>query len=59
MFPPAWKNFGGVKTDIRCRVRGKLLEPVRGLYAAGEFAGTAGGAGGRHNGGFVVRRNRG
>mgnify|MGYP003335823355 CR=1 FL=1 len=43
MFPMARKNFGGVKTDIRCRVLDKHFEPVAGLYAAGEVAGMAGG----------------
>lgn len=43
MFPLARKNFGGVKTDIRCRVLDKHFEPVNGLYAAGEVAGMAGG----------------
>ena len=43
MFPLARKNFGGVKTDLRCRVLDKHFEPIRGLYAAGEVAGMAGG----------------
>ncbi len=43
MFPLARKNFGGVKTDIRCRVLDKHFEAIRGLYAAGEIAGMAGG----------------
>ncbi|MGE3244892.1 MAG: FAD-dependent oxidoreductase [Beijerinckiaceae bacterium] len=43
MFPLARKNFGGVKTDIRCRVLDKHFEPIKGLYAAGEVAGMAGG----------------
>jgi predicted oxidoreductase len=43
IFPLARKNFGGVKTDIRCRVLDKHFEPIRGLYAAGEVAGMAGG----------------
>ena len=43
MFPLARKNFGGVKTDIRCRVLNKHFEPIKGLYAAGEIAGMAGG----------------
>ncbi len=43
MFPLARKNFGGVKTDIRCRVLNKHFEPIKGLYAAGEVAGMAGG----------------
>jgi flavocytochrome c len=43
MFPLARKNFGGVKTDIRCRVLDKHFEPINGLYAAGELAGMAGG----------------
>jgi predicted oxidoreductase len=37
------KNFGGVKTDMRCRVLDKHFEPIKGLYAAGELAGMAGG----------------
>lgn len=43
MFPLARKNFGGVKTDKRCRVLDKHFEPIPGLYAAGEVAGMAGG----------------
>jgi predicted oxidoreductase len=43
IFPLARKNFGGIKTDIRCRVLDKHFEPIEGLYAAGEAAGMAGG----------------
>jgi flavocytochrome c len=43
IFPLARKNFGGVKTDMRCRVLDKHFEPIVGLYAAGEVAGMAGG----------------
>jgi predicted oxidoreductase len=43
IFPLARKNFGGVKTDLRCRVLNKYFEPIAGLYAAGEVAGMAGG----------------
>ena len=43
IFPLARKNFGGVKTDIQCRVLNKHFEPIEGLYAAGEVAGMAGG----------------
>jgi predicted oxidoreductase len=43
IFPLARKNFGGIKTDIRCRVLNKHFEPIQGLYAAGEVAGMAGG----------------
>jgi predicted oxidoreductase len=43
IFPLARKNFGGVKTDLQCRVLDKHLEPIAGLYAAGEVAGMAGG----------------
>ncbi len=43
IFPIARKNFGGIKTDIRCRVLDKHFEPIQGLYAAGEAAGMAGG----------------
>lgn len=43
IFPLARKNFGGVKTDMRCRVLDKHFEPIPGLYAAGEVAGMAGG----------------
>lgn len=43
MFPMARKNFGGIKTDMHCRVLDKHFEPIRGLYAAGEAAGMAGG----------------
>jgi flavocytochrome c len=43
IFPLARKNFGGIKTDLRCRVLNKYFEPIPGLYAAGEVAGMAGG----------------
>src|SRR5262249_1514841 len=43
IFPLARKNFGGVKTDLKCRVVDKHFEPIAGLYAAGEAAGMAGG----------------
>jgi aspartate oxidase len=43
IFPLARKNFGGVKTDLKCRVPDKHFEPIAGLYAAGEVAGMAGG----------------
>lgn len=43
MFPLARKNFGGVKTDLCCRVLNRYFEPIPGLYAAGEVAGMAGG----------------
>ena len=43
IFPLARKNFGGVKTDLTCRVLNKYFEPIPGLYAAGEVAGMAGG----------------
>jgi len=43
IFPLARKNFGGVKTDVKCRVLDKHFEPIAGLYAAGEVAGMAGG----------------
>jgi predicted oxidoreductase len=42
-FPLARKNFGGIKTDIKCRVLDKHFDPIRGLYAAGESCGMAGG----------------
>ena len=43
LFPLARKNFGGVKTDLRCRVLDRFFAPIPGLYAAGEVAGMAGG----------------
>ncbi|HEY5065563.1 MAG TPA: FAD-dependent oxidoreductase [Xanthobacteraceae bacterium] len=43
IFPLARKNFGGVKTDLQCRVLDKHFEPIAGLYAAGELCGMAGG----------------
>jgi predicted oxidoreductase len=43
LFPLARKNFGGVKTDLHCRVLDRDLVPIPGLYAAGEVAGMAGG----------------
>jgi succinate dehydrogenase/fumarate reductase flavoprotein subunit len=42
-FPLARKTFGGVKTDLFCRVLNKYFKPLYGLYAAGEVAGMAGG----------------
>ena len=41
--PLARKNFGGVKTNLRCQVLDKYYEPIPGLYAAGELTGMAGG----------------
>ena len=43
LFPLARKNFGGVKTDLQCRVLDRQFQPIGGLYAAGEVAGMAGG----------------
>jgi predicted oxidoreductase len=43
IFPLARKNFGGVKTDMRCRVMNTSFQRIPGLYAAGEVAGMAGG----------------
>ena len=43
LHPLARKNFGGVKTDLHCRVLDRHFEPIAGLYAAGEVAGMAGG----------------
>jgi flavocytochrome c len=43
IFPLARKNFGGVKTDLHCRVLNKYFNAIPGLYAAGEVAGMAGG----------------
>lgn len=43
IFPLARKNFGGVKTDIACRVLDKHFSPIAGMFAAGEIAGMAGG----------------
>ena len=43
LFPLARKNFGGVKTDLQCRVLDRHFQPISGLYAAGEVAGMAGG----------------
>jgi flavocytochrome c len=43
IFLMARKNFGGVKTDLQCRVLDKHFEPIEALYAAGEVAGMAGG----------------
>jgi succinate dehydrogenase/fumarate reductase flavoprotein subunit len=42
-FPLAQKSFGGVRTDLECRVRSAGGGLVGGLYAAGEVAGMAGG----------------
>ncbi|KIX99767.1 uncharacterized protein Z520_04403 [Fonsecaea multimorphosa CBS 102226] len=43
IFPMAQKTFGGVRTDLKCRVMGRSGDCVRGLFAAGEVAGMAGG----------------
>ncbi|MBI2091206.1 MAG: FAD-binding protein, partial [Deltaproteobacteria bacterium] len=43
IFPLARKNFGGIKTDLTCRVMNRFFEPIAGLYAAGEVSGMAGG----------------
>jgi predicted oxidoreductase len=43
-FPMAQKNFGGVRTDLDCRVLDERDEPIEGLFAAGEVAGMAGGS---------------
>lgn len=42
-FPMAQKNFGGVATDDQCRILSEQGSVIRGLYAAGEVAGMAGG----------------
>ena len=42
-FPLSRKSFGGVKTDLQCRVLAGGGKPIPGLYAAGELAGMAGG----------------
>ncbi|MEC7490167.1 MAG: FAD-binding protein [Pseudomonadota bacterium] len=42
-FPLARKNFGGIKTDLFCRILDKHFEPIPGLYGAGEACGMAGG----------------
>lgn len=41
--PLARKNFGGVRTDLECRVLRPDGSVVEGLFAAGELAGMAGG----------------
>jgi succinate dehydrogenase/fumarate reductase flavoprotein subunit len=41
--PLARKNFGGVKTDLRCQVLDKNYQIIDRLFAAGELAGMAGG----------------
>lgn len=43
LIPMAQKTFGGVKTDLSCRVLRDTDQPIQGLYAAGEVAGMAGG----------------
>lgn len=42
-FPLSRKSFGGVKTDLQCRVLDGGGKPIPGLYAAGELTGMAGG----------------
>jgi flavocytochrome c len=41
--PLARKNFGGVRTDLACRVLRPDGTAIEGLFAAGELAGMAGG----------------
>ena len=41
--PLARKNFGGVKTDLRCKVLDKSYRVIDGLFAARELAGMAAG----------------
>lgn len=41
--PLARKNFGGVRTDLQCRVLRPNGSAIHGLFAAGELAGMAGG----------------
>ena len=41
--PLARKNFGGVRTDLDCRVLRPDGTAIEGLLAAGELAGMAGG----------------
>ncbi|NIO10971.1 MAG: FAD-binding protein, partial [Deltaproteobacteria bacterium] len=43
MFPLARKNFGGIKTDLRCHALDKHFDVIPGLIAAGEVSGMAGG----------------
>jgi predicted oxidoreductase len=43
LFPMAQKNFGGVRTDLDGQVQGEDGNPIKGLFAAGEVAGMAGG----------------
>ncbi len=42
-FPLSRKSFGGVKTDLQCKVLDGGGKPIPGLYAAGELTGMAGG----------------
>jgi len=42
-FPIAVKTFGGVRTDLECRVLDQNGAIIPGLFAAGEVAGMAGG----------------
>jgi predicted oxidoreductase len=44
LYPIARKALGGVRTDLGCRVLRPDGSVVRGLYAAGEVAGMAGGS---------------
>ena len=46
--PLARKNFGGVRTDLECRVLRSDGTAIDGLFAAGELAGMAGGPGRIH-----------
>lgn len=49
-FPLAQKNFGGVQTDLECRVLREDGTVIPGLFAAGEAAGMAGGSINGHSG---------
>jgi len=42
-FPITVKTFGGVRTDLTCRVLDRNGTTISGLFAAGEVAGMAGG----------------
>lgn len=44
LWPKVHHCMGGVKTDVDCRVLDMKLEPIAGLYAAGEAAGGIHGA---------------
>lgn len=44
LWPKVHHTMGGVKTDVDCRVMNAHLQPIPGLFAAGEITGGVHGA---------------